>query len=68
MLGDARRAVSGSADCTLRLRDVDSGGTFATLHLDAAVTCLPIADHDRVLTRDVLGQLHWIAIKPSEPG
>jgi WD40 repeat protein len=66
VLADGQRALSGSADRTLRLWAVDTGDTLATLHLDAAVTCLAVADHDRVVVGDVLGRLHWIAIKPSK--
>ena len=56
-LADGQRALSGSADRTLRLWAVDTGDTLATLHLDAAVTCFAVADHDRVVVGDVLGRM-----------
>jgi WD40 repeat protein len=60
---DGRRAVSGSADRTLRLWDVESGEEIATFTGEDNIrTCAVAPDGRTIIAGDSFGRLHFLRL------
>ena len=61
---DGRRAVSASADKTLRVWDLEAGQELASFTAEASVNCCAIAPHgDTIVAGDESGLLYFLRLE-----
>jgi WD40 repeat protein len=64
---DGKRAVSASADHTLKVWDLDAGLLIATFHYDAATRCCAFADPHRIVAGDEGGRPYFLRLEEPIP-
>jgi WD40 repeat protein len=60
---DGRRAVSASADKTLQVWDLETGGIVTTFTCDAPALCCAFADDRTIIAGDQAGRVHFLALE-----
>jgi len=60
---DRRRAVSSSADNTLKIWDLGAGRAIATFHCDAPARCCACADNHTIVAGDAAGRVYFLRLE-----
>jgi WD40 repeat protein len=63
LTNDGHRAVSASADHTLKLWDAETGTTLAAFTCDASATSCVFVNEDTILAGDAGGHLHFLRLE-----
>jgi WD40 repeat protein len=65
---DGQRAVSASADNTVKLWDLESGCVLAAFTCDAAARCCTLSDGgELIVAGDAGGHLHFLRLEEPKP-
>jgi WD40 repeat protein len=60
---DGKRAVSASADYTLKVWDLATGLLITTFHCDAPAHCCVFADERRIVAGDEGGRVYFLVLE-----